>query len=159
MGVERLASRLRKAFMAAGGAFLILLVLLATGNVFLRVAGVPRSGAYELVSYLGALVIAAALGHTQKEKDHIVVEILSAKFPERVKRILDAASAAVCAALFGVVTWRTVVLGLTIRRSGEVSETLKIPYHPFVYAVACGFGLLALTLVLDFFEAIGRGKK
>lgn len=160
MDIERIASGLRKILMAAGGAALIVLVLLATGNVALRVVRVPLGGTYEIVAFLGAIVIAGALGHTQKRKDHIVVEILSEKFPPRVKRILDGVGYAVSAVLFGVVTWRVFALALTIQRSGELSETLKLPFHPFVYAVAAGFAVLVLTLLLDLVGVIyGEGGK
>lgn len=146
--------------MAAGGAALIALVLLATGNVALRVVRVPLGGAYEVVAFLGAIVIAGALGHTQKRKDHIVVDILSGKFPPGVKRVLDGIGYAVSAVLFGIVTWRVFALALTIQRSGELSETLKLPFHPFVYAVAAGFAVFVLTLLLDLVGVIyGEGGK
>jgi TRAP-type C4-dicarboxylate transport system permease small subunit len=149
LDIERIASGLRRILMAAGGAALIALVLLATGNVALRVVRVPLGGAYEVVAFLGAIVIAGALGHTQKRKDHIVVDILSGKFPPGVKRVLDGIGYAVSAVLFGIVTWRVFALALTIQRSGELSETLKLPFHPFVYAVAAGFAVFVLTLLLD----------
>jgi TRAP-type C4-dicarboxylate transport system permease small subunit len=152
--IERIASGLRKILMAAGGVALIALVLLATGNVVLRVVRAPLGGTYEVVAFLGAVVIAGALGHTQKKKDHIVVEILTGRFPHGVKRILDGIGYAVSAALFGIVTWRVFALGLTIQRSGELSETLKLPFHPFVYVVGIGFAALVLTLLLDLFGVI-----
>ena len=160
MDIERIASGLRKILMTAGGVALILLVLLATGNVALRVVRVPLSGTYEVVAFLGAIVIAGALGHTQKRKDHIVVEIFSGKFPPGVKRVLDGIGYAVSAALFGIVTWRVFALALTIQRSGELSETLKLPFHPFVYAVAAGFAVFVLTLLLDLVGVSSReGRK
>ena len=160
MDIERIASGLRKILMAAGGVALIALVLLATGNVALRLVRVPLGGAYEVVAFLGAIVIAGALGHTQKRKDHIVVEILSGTFPPGVKRVLDGIGYAVSAVLFGIVTWRVFALALTIQRSGELSETLKFPFHPFVYAAAAGFAVLVLTLLLDLVGVIyGEGGK
>jgi TRAP-type C4-dicarboxylate transport system permease small subunit len=160
LDIERIASGLRKILMAAGGVALIALVLLATGNVALRLVRVPLGGAYEVVAFLGAIVIAGALGHTQKRKDHIVVEILSGTFPPGVKRVLDGIGYAVSAVLFGIVTWRVFALALTIQRSGELSETLKFPFHPFVYAVAAGFAVLVLTLLLDLVGVIyGEGGK
>lgn len=160
MDIERIASGLRKILMAAGGVALIALVLLATGNVALRLVRVPLGGAYEVVAFLGAIVIAGALGQTQKRKDHIVVEILSGTFPPGVKRVLDGIGYAVSAVLFGIVTWRVFALALTIQRSGELSETLKFPFHPFVYAVAAGFAVLVLTLLLDLVGVIyGEGGK
>ncbi|MHB9062092.1 MAG: TRAP transporter small permease subunit, partial [Desulfobacteria bacterium] len=78
--------------MIAGGVSLLALTLLATMNVALRIFRIPVAGTYEVVSFLGAIVTAGALGYTQKRKDHIVVDILSDTFPAPVKRILDRVS-------------------------------------------------------------------
>lgn len=149
MDLERLSALLRKFLLVAGGVALLALVLLATANVALRIARVPVSGTYEIVSFLGAVVTAGALGYTQKRKDHIVVDILSGKFPDPVKRALDGVNYAVTTALFAVVSWQTFAWGRRLQQTGELSETLKIAYHPFVFFVSLGFGVLALTLFLD----------
>lgn len=142
--------------MIAGGVALMALVLLATGNVALRIFGAPYSGTYEVVSFLGAAVTAAALGYTQKKKDHIVVDILSDRFPRAVKRVLDAVNYAVTAVLFAIVSWQVFAWGGRLRQSGELSETLKLVYYPYVYFVGAGFAVLALTLVLDLLETVWR---
>ncbi|HEU5360374.1 MAG TPA: hypothetical protein VFU42_04360, partial [Candidatus Deferrimicrobiaceae bacterium] len=66
MGLEQLSAQLRKILMVAGGVALLALMLLATLNVALRIFQVPVSGTYEIVSFLGAIVTAGALGYTQK---------------------------------------------------------------------------------------------
>ena len=146
--------------MIAGGVSLLALTLLATANVALRIFGVPVGGTYEVVSFLGAIVTAGALGHTQKRKDHIVVDILSDRFPSPVKRLLDRVSYVLILAFFSVVSWQTFVYGVRLLRTGELSETLKIAYHPFVFLVGFGFAVLALTVLLDLVETVWtRGEK
>ena len=154
--MDRFMGLLSKSFMVVAGGALLLLVLLATVNVGLRFFHAPYAGTYELVSFLGALVTAGALAHTQRRKDHIVVEILSEKFPPAVKRCLDAVNYAATSLLFGVIAWQVWVWGDNIRGGGELSETLKITYYPFVYAVAAGFALLALVLLVDLLKTIVR---
>jgi hypothetical protein len=44
-------------------------------------------------------------------------------------------------------------------RTGEVTETLRIIYHPFVYAVAAGCIALALVLLLDLFRLFAPAKE
>lgn len=138
--------------MIAGGVSLLALTLLATMNVALRIFRVPVSGTYEVVSFLGAIVTAGALGYTQKRKDHIVVDILSEKFPAPVKRVLDRVNYALILVFFSVVSWQTFVYGKRLLRTGELSETLKIAYSPFVFLVGIGFAVLALTIFLDLIE-------
>jgi TRAP-type C4-dicarboxylate transport system permease small subunit len=142
--------------MIAGGVALLALTLLATTNVALRIARAPVSGTYEIVSFLGAVVTAGALGYTQKRKDHIVVDILSDKFPAPVKRALGGVSHALTMVLFSIVAWQTFVFGKRLWQTGELSETLKIAYHPFVFLVCLGFAALALTLLLDFLETLWK---
>jgi len=154
MGLERFSEQLRKVLMIAGGVSLLALTLLATMNVALRIFRVPVSGTYEVVSFLGAIVTAGALGYTQKRKDHIVVDILSDKFPAKVKRALDRVSYALILVFFSVVSWQTFVYGKRLLRTGELSETLKIAYHPFVFLVSAGFAVLALTILLDLIETV-----
>ena len=161
MGLERISELLRRGLMIAGGVSLLALTLLATTNVALRIFQVPASGTYEVVSFLGAIVTAGALGYTQKRKDHIVVDILSDKFPAPVKRILDRVSHALILVFFSIVSWQTFVYGKRLMVTGELSETLKIAYYPFVFLVSAGFAVLALTILLDLVETVwdrGDGK-
>ena len=88
------------------GAAVVALMLLATGNVVLRIFHAPYRGTYEIVSFLGAIGVAFALASTQRKKGNIVVDILSSRYPEPVKRLIDALSAAISAVFFGIVAWQ-----------------------------------------------------
>lgn len=156
--LEKIHNLLDKAFLVLGGVAALALMVMATGNVCLRVFGMPYRGAYELAAFLGAVVTAFALGYTQKKKSHIVVDILTETFSNRVKRILDAISYLIGMSFFAIISWVIVKWGIRIAGSGEVSETLKIAYYPFIYSVALGFGFLCLTLFLDFLHTV-MGKR
>ena len=154
--MELLVSYLSRFFMIVAGGALLLLVLLATGNVAFRLFQLPFAGTYEVVSFLGALVTAGALAHTQRRRDHIMVDILTDRLPPLAKRLLDAVSDGVAAVLFGIASWQLYAWGEKIRISGELSETLQLRFHPFVYGVAAGFALLTLVLILQMFRAMLR---
>jgi TRAP-type C4-dicarboxylate transport system permease small subunit len=145
---------LSKGLMVVGGIALLSLMILATGNVALRIFHVPFSGCYEIISFLGAVVTAAALGYTQRNRDHIIVDIFSEKFPPGIKKIVDAVSYLIVAVFFAVVSRQTFLWGMKIRESGELSETLQIIYHPFIFGVAVGFAFLALSGAVDFLKVL-----
>jgi TRAP-type C4-dicarboxylate transport system permease small subunit len=147
--LEKVSQVLNTWLLVIGGIAVLALMALATGNVVLRIFGMPFRGAYELVSFLGAVVTAFALGYTQKRKFNIVVDILSDTFPAGLKRLLDRIGYLAGMLFFGVIAWVVLRWGLRIAASGEVSETLKIIYHPFIFCVALGFAVLCLTLLLD----------
>ena len=147
--MDQLVSYLSRFCMIVGGVALLLLVLLASGNVALRLFHVPFAGTYEIVSFLGALVTAGALAHTQRRKDHNMVDIFTDRFPPLVKRMLDVVSDGLAGVLFGIAAWQVWKWGDQLKANGELSETLQLKFYPFVYGTAAGFGLLALVLLLQ----------
>ena len=153
--LERINIFFNKILMVLGSVAVLLLMAIATTNAFLRIPFIKSTwrGAYETVGFLGAIVIAFALGYSQKRKDHIVVDILTEKFPKRINRVLDGINYFITTIFFGIVSWQVFVWGMKISRSGEVSETLKIVFHPFIYSVSFGFAVFSLTLVIDFFKS------
>jgi TRAP-type C4-dicarboxylate transport system permease small subunit len=157
--LDRIDNLLGRVLLALSGAAVLALMLLATGNVVLRIFHAPFRGTYEIVSFLGAIGVAFALASTQRGRGHIVVDILSSRYPRPVRRLIDALSAAISAVFFGIAAWQVSVWGMRIMAAGEVSETLKVVYHPFIFGVAAGFGLLTLTCLLDIPRAFGRDEE
>lgn len=154
--MDTLISYISRFFMIVGGIALLFLVFLATGNVALRIFNLPFAGTYEVVSFLGALVTAGALAHTQRRRDHIMVDIITDRFPPLIKRVLEAVSDGLAALLFGIASWQVWKWGIQLRENGELSETLQLKYYPFVYGVAAGFALLTVVLVLQMFSSVLR---
>jgi len=151
--LEKINVFLNRILLIIGSVAVLSLMSLATGNVVLRFFfSAPYRGAYEVVGFLGAIVIAFALGYTQKRKDHIVVDILTERFPKRVNRILDGVNYLITTVFFAIVSWQLFVWGIKISKSGEVSETIKIIFHPFIYCVAVGFVVFSFTLMIDFLK-------
>ena len=145
--------------MILGGIAVLALMLLAPGNVVLRIFHLPLRGTYEIVSFLGAVVIAFALGFTQKNKDHIVVDILTERFPKKIQTCIEALADVVIMIFFGIVSWQVYVWGMKIYESHEVSETLKIAFHPFIFAVSVGFALLCFSAFVDFLKKLSPGEE
>jgi len=154
--LEALNKFLNYFLMVLGAISVLGLMVLATGNVVLRMVHIPFRGTYEIVSFLGACVIALALGYTQQTKSNIVVDILSEKFPPALANTLDRVVHLVIMVFFGIVAWQAYVYAMKLVESHEVSETLKVIYYPFVFCVALGFAVLAFTGFVDFMKTIFR---
>ncbi len=156
--IEKMDYILNRILLILGGIAVLMLMALATANVILRLFQMPYEGTYEIVSFLGAIVIAFALGYSQKRKDHIVVDILTERFSKRTNRILDMINYCITMIFFAVVAWQVYLFGIKIHESREVSETLKIVYYPFILSVAVGFAVFSLTLVIDFLKTFFPGR-
>lgn len=131
----------------AGSLFLMVMVVLTCANILLRMAGYPLGGTYELMGFFGALAAALALGHTQTRRGHIAVDILIRHFPRALQRALHIINRLICMLFFAICAWQLYLNARIIQHSGEVTETLRIVFHPFIYGVAAGCGLLALVFL------------
>ncbi len=58
--------------------------------------------------------------------------------------------------LFALAAYRLTYLAFSLWSTSEVSETLRIPFYPFVICVALGFWGLSLTLLLDSMKAFSE---
>jgi TRAP-type C4-dicarboxylate transport system permease small subunit len=152
--LERISHNLSKWFSWIGGAALLSLTGIACANMLMRPTGAPITGAYELVGFFGALVVALPLGYAQITRSHISVDILATRYSKRTQRIMSLISSFFCMIFFILVAWQTALYASTIWKRGETSETLRIIYHPFVYVVALCCLLLSLVLLVDFLKSI-----
>ncbi len=156
--MERFSSVLNRILMGIGGFFLAAMVILTCANIFLRAVWVPVRGTFELMGFFGAVVTAFALGHTQRSKGHIAVDILLNAFAPNIRRVLMIFSYGLCAVFAGLAAWQVTVKAMVLLRTGEVTETLRMIYYPFTFAVALGCLVLAVSLVVDVIVLI-RAKK
>jgi TRAP-type C4-dicarboxylate transport system permease small subunit len=145
----RLESLLQKLLMAIAAFFLLAMMLMTCADIVCRQVWKPLPGVFELMGYFGALVVACALGYTQRRKDHIAVDILTNRFNPRIQRILDAVNRLVCMIFACIAAWQISKIAQNLKDTGEVSETLRIIYYPFTYGVAVGFALLAFVFFVE----------
>ncbi|HOJ43389.1 MAG TPA: TRAP transporter small permease [Syntrophorhabdaceae bacterium] len=141
------------------GIAVLVLTAIAAANMLLRVIYVPINGSYELIGFFGAVAVGFALGYTQIRKDHIIVTIFTDSYPQKIRPLLDGINYIINTFFFALVAWQTFKWGLKIEKTGELSETLKIIFHPFVYCLAIGFAALTLTLFIDFLRLFYKEKK
>lgn len=142
-----------------GGLFLLGMIVLTCANILIRQFYVPIRGTFELMGYAGAIVTAFSLGYTQFEKRHIAVDVLFDTFPKPLRRIISAVNYGACCLFFSIASWQIVRKGLILKNAGEVTETLRIIYYPFTFAVAFGCFILAFVLFTDFLMVFFPAKE
>lgn len=140
------------------GISVLILTCIAAGNMLLRIIYVPINGSYELIGFFGAVAVGFALGYTQIRKDHIIVTIFTNYYPKKIGPFLDGINYMINTFFFSLVAWQTFKWGIKIQKTGELSETLKIVFHPFIYCLAIGFVALSFTLFIDFLKLFYKEK-
>lgn len=147
--IQKEIARISVGFNTVAGAAIILMMLLTCADVCLRLLRHPIPGTYEMVGFLGTVIISFSLAYTSIQKGHIAVEVLVEKLPRRVQLGIETVTSLIGAALFSLVTWQSLIYASDMRLSGEVSVTLTMPIYPFIYGIAAGSALLFLVLLTD----------
>ena len=148
---------LNKLSTGIGASILFCMVGLGCANMLLRSLGLPVTGTYELMGLGGAMIAALAMGGTQEARGHIQVAVLDGFLPLVMRRVLEAAAHLLSTVFFGLVVWRLLELSWALKESGELSETLRIPFYPVVFLVGLGFVSLGLNLIRQTWELFTRG--
>ncbi|MBU2547717.1 MAG: TRAP transporter small permease [Proteobacteria bacterium] len=158
-GFERFSHRINEYLLYLGGLCLVGMVALTCANIGLRLIWRPISGTFELMGFLGAVVTAFALGYTQIKKGHIAVDVLIDTFSPKTRRGLSLVNGLLSLAFAILCAWQMAVKSWTLQVTGEVTETLRIIYHPFTYGAALGLALLGLVFLADVVGFLAAGGK
>ena len=138
-------------------AAVIFIMLLTCADVVMRLFGSPIPGTYELVGYLGSVIISFGMARTSIERGHIAVNLLVDRLPPRAQTIIEGVGNIAAAFLFGALAWQSQIYARDILETGDVSLTLGMPTWPFVLGLATGSGILSLVLFLDALRQLKRG--
>lgn len=138
----------------------VLMVLLTVIDVCLRyIFNSPILGSYEITQFMMAILIFASVGYTMAIKEHVSVDLVVTKLPNRVRALLEAITCLLAFGLFALAAWRTVVFVGTTWKRHDVSAELFIPVSPFVLFVALGLAILSLVLLVQFVQSLARVLK
>ena len=156
--LEKMSTFLNKLLFGIAGVTLVGMVLLTCTNVFLRCVWIPIKGVYEFMGFFSAIVTAFALGYTQMKRGHVGIDIVVNQFSPWTRRILNGINHLICMVFFALAGWQIALWGTTIWRTGEVTETLRIIFYPFIYGVALGCIILSLVFLVDLLKVLVEGK-
>jgi TRAP-type C4-dicarboxylate transport system permease small subunit len=137
------------------GVSLIFLISLTLADVLLRFLKMPITGTYELVALSSAVVIGFSLPFTSWMRGHIYVDFLLVKLSKRARKICNLGTRFMVLVLFLLIGWNLIRYGMALHRSGEVSLTLNMPFHPIAYGLGiCSF-IQCLVMFCDMVKIVG----
>jgi len=144
--IEAWVGRLASFCNGIAAAAVVGMMILTCLDVFLRCMRHPIPGTYEVVGMLGAVFVSFSLARTTVDRGHIAVDFLVQRLPRRLQHAVEALNAGICALLFTVICRQCMLYAQDLKASGEVSMTLQMPIHPFVFGIALGSAMLSLVL-------------
>ena len=135
-------------------------MLLGAANVIGRfVFNEPITGAIEFSQVMMAASFLLVLASCQAKKQHTAVTDLVARFPPKVRNILEFAALFIGLVLFAVMTWSSAKLVGLLWTQGETLPTIRIPAAPFRMLLPLGAFVLCLELIRQMVHLILDIKK
>ncbi len=138
----------------AGAGVVAMLGLTVADVIGVKFFKQPVPGSIELVGFLDVVVIAFAIAYTLIVHGHIEVNFFVLRLPKRLRASVNALVSLLGIALFLVLAWRSYDFARVLQTTGEVSMTQRIPFYPFVYAIAFCCLPVCLALLVDFLKAV-----
>jgi TRAP-type C4-dicarboxylate transport system permease small subunit len=137
------------------GCALTAMMLLTVTDVILRSFRMPVVGTYELVAFLGGLVIGFAVPLTSLKKGHVLVDFMVMKMPHGLRAAFHVLTRLMGLMLFSLLGWNMMKMGLDMIRTGEVSLTLQLPFYPIAFGIGIACFVQCLVLLVQLVQVIG----
>jgi TRAP-type C4-dicarboxylate transport system permease small subunit len=131
------------------GVVLVLIMVVTGCDIVGRIFGSPIPGTYEMVSFAGGLVIGLALPVTSRERVHVIVDIVTSRVSFRAGAILHVITRLMVIALFLLLGYATMRMGIDFRAYGQMTPVLGFPYYPVAYIISGACFIESLVLVAD----------
>lgn len=148
--VERWFERILRYIAYGGGLVLVGLMLLVIYEITMRYFfGRPFRGGYELTELAMSLIVALGFPYTAITRGHVTVDLLGRWLDLPAFRWFVAFVHLAGAAFLAFVAWRAWLYAAGSLRWSDVTNMMRIPKHPFQFAVAISLGLFALVLALE----------
>ncbi len=132
--------------------FLVVLMLVVTADVIGRyLFKHPVTGSEEIEGLLLLCAAVFAFSYAQRERRHIRIELLIEHLTYRSRLVFDVLNYLIGLAIISLISWQVFVaarnLFLNLQGGTQLSETLDIPWLPFMIILGIGFAIFALVIL------------
>lgn len=140
---------------------LIVMMLVTVIHVFGRLFfAAPLYGGIEIISLAGVFLISFALGYTQAERSHIVIEILTHRLSKRLQTFFKIFSLLISTCAVTLLGWGALLYTYdAIIKRGSKTPILHLPAAPFRVILVLGCILLLGYFLYHIVEAVKQMKR
>lgn len=119
----------------------------------------PINGAIDVVQISQAIGIAFAIASIQILGKNVRVDYFVDRMSPFKQAIIECINNVLMFLLFALITWRLFVLGHSFQIAREVTGTLYLPFHPFVYGAAIACIPVCLVFLVEFLNSLTKAVK
>lgn len=130
------------------------LMLLTVADVVSRwLMNQPFGWTVELTKLAMVLIVYLALGYAEHEGDHIAIDLVYTRLPQRVRRILLTVDSLAGVTVMAFIAWALVRYANVLDSGGYVTSVLGIPLRPVALVAAGGSLLFCVAMVVTLMKA------
>jgi len=150
--------RMCRLLLLIAGLTLAFMLLFTLAGITMRAFGKPIVGDYEVISFLGAVVVGFSVPYTSLLKGHVTVDFLLEMVPGNTRDAIRLATRVLSIALFLWMGWNFVLMSLDLVKSNEVTPVFKVPFYPISLGLAFTCLVQCLTLVSQIRDIVGARR-
>lgn len=158
-GLTRVIRGITLLSVTVSGVILNVVMLLLVANVVLRLLNRPILGLYEVLTACTVVLLGLSLGDSQREKQHVAIDLVTARFPPRVQTGLVALTTALSVIVFTMIAVALLRYAALQVQAATASEILRIPTWPALAALIFGIFLLVSVLAVDLIRSAQRALR
>ena len=159
---DRIEKSIRTIAIIAGGVSattLFLMMSLTFCDVIGRyLLNKPIEGASDITELMMVLIVFLAMAYTQICKGHVQVDLLFVRMPKRIQAILETVYSIFSAGILILISWRLAIRSWNaiLNPAQEESDTIGIPYSPFLIMAAFGCFVFFCVVCADIYRSFSR---
>ncbi len=117
----------------------------------------PLYGGIEIISLSGVVLIPFAIGYTQAERGHIIIEMLICRLPRRWKPPFAIFSLLISLCAVALVAWGAFIFAWdAVIKPGSLTPILRLPSAPFKFVLVAGCIVLWCYFACHLVEAVRK---
>lgn len=149
--------RMGRLFAVATGLVVLCMMLATSADVVLRFFfDAPLAGAFEITEIAMALVIFAGMSLAALQREHITVNLLESRLPERVRRWQRFLGDAVCGLVAALLAWRIALRAEALLAARETTLVLQFERGWIAWAVAVLCTIAAAVFLASAWQSLCR---
>jgi TRAP-type C4-dicarboxylate transport system permease small subunit len=148
--------RMSEILLVFSGITLAFMLLFTVINVTMRAFGRPMVGDFEIISFLGSVVVGYALPYTTMSKAHVALDMVIEKATKRTGTRLKVFTRVVCLALFMWIAWNFLTMSLDMIRVGEITQVFRLPYYPITLGLTLSCLIQCFVFLSQIRELVGE---
>jgi TRAP-type C4-dicarboxylate transport system permease small subunit len=133
------------------------MLLFTLTDVIIRQFGKPIFGDYEVISYLGAVVVGFAIPYAALKKAHVNVDFILETMSPKASTAMQIGTRIIVIAFSLLIAWNLILLSVDMIKTNEVTPMFRAPYYPITLGVALAFIIQCLPLISEI-RSLGGGS-